>query len=223
MKRYDGIAFAGALGALAGLSVAIVNAWEVLPTILSAVVCMGVAGVAYRPLEILMVVVNACRALPGAVRSTPQWFGVRKEQLQKGIRATLFVIGCIALALLSFLAIPMLLFLGGVLPNLTTHRGEHLGIGVDILVLGGALFAGGLLTTFYLLVVSIGDETPPWALRIGKAFERMIDLGRRINEMEQEGVAKKKWAILLLCLCVPVFAQILSIGIVVFLLDVLST
>ncbi|MBI2117508.1 hypothetical protein HYT95_01280 [Candidatus Peregrinibacteria bacterium] len=72
-------------------------------------------------------------------------------------------------------------------------------------------------------MVSIGDETPPWALRIGKAFERMIDLERRINEMEQEGVAKKKWAILLLCLCVPVFAQILSIGIVVFLLDVLST
>ena len=212
MKRYDGIAFAGALGALAGLSVAITHAWEIVPTILSAIVCMVVAGVAYSSLEILLVLCNACRDLPAALQSILEWWCVRKEKIRAGMKASLFVIWCIASALISFLAIPILLFVGGMLFS-TMDRREYIGVGTGMVATAIMFFGVGVLIFVYLLMVCT-EKSPPWAWRMGKAFRGIFEVG---NSMP------KNQKILLLCLCFPILMELMSIGVIVLVLDVLST
>lgn len=213
MKRSD-IGFAGALGALAGLSVAIVYEWEILPTFLSAVVGIVVAGVAYRPLEISTVVWSACRALPGALQSTPQVFRQGKEQLQKGCGIALVVIGCIVLAVLSFLAMPVLLYMCGV-PSLLPMKETNVGGYVFLTVF--VSFLGGCLAFLYLGIVNEA-KSPPWAWRMGKAFRWAF------KEESTTKNAETTWGeVLLSCLLIPIFLELMSMGLVMFFLDALST
>lgn len=212
MKRSD-IGFAGALGALAGLSVAIVYEWEILPTLLSAVVGIVVAVVAYRPLEIPTVVWSACQALPGALQSTPQFFRQWKKQIQKGCGIALVVIGCIVFGVLSFLAMPVLLYMCGV-PSLLPMKEPD--VGGYVFLTGALAFVGGCITFLYLVLVNEA-KTPPWAWRMGKAFRWFKEKSRTESAEGTKGEA------LLICLLLPIFLQIMSIGLVVFFLDALST
>lgn len=218
MKRDNGIALASALGVLAGLSVAIVYRWEILPTLLSAAVCMVVAWVTYRPHEIATIVWNACRALPGAFRSMPQEFLVRKEKIQKGLGSALLVLECTALGTLSFLAIPVFLFLCGVLPAITSKNGQYIDVGSNMVTIGALFGVVGSLVFFYLLVVCHA-QSPSWAFRISKAFRWIF---------KDEGVQRKKGIsekqeILLVCLWFPILLELISIVVIVVVLDVIAT